>query len=104
MNRRDFLKLSGLMSTILFLPLGKAANLSIEAQAGGSHYRGTLDGRVYVSPDAGRTWQLHTDFGSMFPVLDMAADGHENVHARLGFSGYTFRLTLSPNSKAWRTV
>jgi hypothetical protein len=107
MNRRDFLKLAGLLSTALifqFEPLGKVMRLPVEAQAGGKAYRGTIDGKIFISENAGKTWQIHTDFGSDFSVLELLTDVHENIHAYLGFSGYSFQLTCSPNNKVWRTA
>jgi hypothetical protein len=105
MNRRDFLKVGGLFSTALVLQFnspGKAI-IPVEVQAGSKHYRTARDGRVFISENAGKTWQMHTDFGSEFTVLDMTADAYENIHALFEFSGYTFQLILSPNDKAWRT-
>jgi len=107
MNRRDFLKLGGLASAALlvqFNPLGKMASLPVEVGAGGRLYRGANDGRVYISENAGRTWQMHTDFGPEFSILDMTADVRENVHAQLGFGGHSFQLILSPNGRVWRTA
>lgn len=107
MNRRDFLKYSGLLSTAMLLqfnPIGKLAGLPVETEAGGKTYRGTRDGSIYVSENAGQTWQMHTDFGSEFSVLDLSAVGHDTVQAQIGFGGYSFQLRLSPESKAWRTV
>jgi hypothetical protein len=107
MNRRDFLKLGGLFSTALlvqFNPLGKIASLPSEARAGGRLYRGTQDGRIFVSENAGKSWQLHTNFGLEFSVLGMTADVRDNIHALLEFSGHGFQLALSPNGKVWRTA
>jgi hypothetical protein len=108
MNRRDFLKLSGLVSVaglVQFNPLGKLVmNRPVEAEAGGKLYRGTYDGKVYISENAGKSWQLHTDFGAGISILDLAVDALENIHARLAFGEHSFRLALSPNSKNWKTA
>jgi hypothetical protein len=107
MVRRDFLKLGVVLSAAMlvqFSPLSKMKEFSVEAQVGGRVYRGTSDGRIYVSENAGKTWQIHTAFGSEFSVLDLSADLHENIHTLLGFSGSSFQLTCSSNDKVWRTV
>ena len=106
MYRRDFLKLGGMLSAAVFMqfnPLGKAASLPVEVESQGKYYRGTFDGKIYVSANAGKTWQLHTNFGSEFSILRLSAAFGEQVRAELGFSGQSFELALAPNSNFWRT-
>jgi len=107
MNRREFLKLGGVVSTVMLVGsqlAGSLADRFVEAQVGDLVYRGTNDGRVYLSENAGETWQIHTNFGDEFSIVEMAADPHQNLQAELGFAGYSFQLTLDPNSKIWRTA
>jgi hypothetical protein len=107
MNRRDFLKLAGLLSTALifqFNTLGKMMDLPVETQAGGKVFRGTWDGKIYTSENARETWKLHTDFGSEFSIIDLSTDVYENIHAQLGFNGYSFQLMCSPEHIVWRTA
>ena len=107
MNRRDFLKLGGVVSTVMLVGSQLAVSLAdrlVEAQVGDLIYRGTHDGKVYLSEDAGETWQIHTNFGDEYSIVDMAADSHQNLQAEVGFGGYRFQLTLDPNGKIWRTA
>ena len=107
MYRRDFLKLSGLLSAAVFMqfnPLGKAASLPVEVESQGKLYRGTADGKIYISADTGESWQLHTNFGSGFPVLHLTADFWGQVYARLGFESRSFELALVQNGKTWRAM
>src|SRR6266540_4313229 len=107
MVRRDFLKLSGLLSAAVFMQfnsLGKAVSLPVEVESQGKFYRGTPDGKIYVSANAGKNWQLHTNFGSGFPVLSLTADFWGQVRAQLGFESHSFELALAQNGQTWRTV
>lgn len=107
MNRRDFLKLGGLFSTALFVqfnPLGKIASRSVETQAGGKLYRGITDGKILVSTDAGKNWQLHTNFGAEFSIGSLATDLWGQVHTQLEFAGHPFDLVLAQDGNNWRTV
>ena len=107
MVRREFLKLSGLLSAVLFVqinPLGKATFLPAEVQSQKKLYRGTSDGKIYVSANQGKHWQLHTNFGSEFSIFDLAMGYKEQVHAQLGFAAYSFELALAQDGKMWRTI
>ncbi|MBL8061493.1 MAG: hypothetical protein JNK32_00620 [Anaerolineales bacterium] len=108
MNRRDFLKVGGLLSAALLLqlsPLGQTAYLPVEAQTGGKLYRGTSDGRVLISSDAGKSWQLHSNFGSMIDILGLTVDLQGQLFAQLGFKGHHFELVLAQNgTNTWRTA
>lgn len=107
MVRRDFLKISLFVSAAVFMqfnPLAKSVSIPVEAESQGKLYRGTSDGKIYVSANAGKNWQLHTSFGSGFSVQGLATDFRGLIHARLGFGGHSFELALAQNSKTWRTV
>jgi len=107
MYRREFLKLSGLLSASLFIqinPLGKMVSRPIEVESQGKLYRGTSDGKIYVSANAGKSWQLHTNFGSAFSIFSLTTDYREQVQAQLGFEGHSFELALAQNGAIWRTV
>ena len=106
MNRRDFLKLSGIVSAMLVLPLvplakelGALATVTIKDLT----YRGTPDGQVLVSPDEGQTWNLLTDFGPAFSVFSLSAISRDRMVAHLGFEGHSFGLVWSPDERVWRT-
>jgi hypothetical protein len=107
MVRRDFLKLSGLLSAavlIQFNPLGKVVNLPVEVESQGKYYRGTSDGKIYVSADVGKSWQLHTNFGPGLYIVGLRANREGQVHAHLGLNGHSFELALAQNGTTWRTV
>jgi hypothetical protein len=106
MDRRNFLKLSGLLSAAVFMQfnsLEKAVSFPVEVEAQGKLFRGTSDGKIYISANAGKSWQLHTNFGSAFYIFGLADDWGQ-VHAQLGFEGHSFELALIENGKTWRTV
>ena len=107
MVRREFLKLAGMVSAIGLVwttPLIKVLSVPVEVESLGKLYRGTQDGKILVSANAGKSWQLHTDFGSELPILGLTKDRRENVQAQLGCAGYSFQLSLTPNSKIWKTA
>ena len=107
MLRRDFLKLSGFFSAALLAGLAPAANIAalpVEAELAGKLYRGTRDGLIYVSEDDGRSWSLHTRFGSHLSVGHVYVDLRGRLAVMLICEGYDFRVTLSPDSRTWRTA
>jgi hypothetical protein len=107
MNRREFLKLGGAVSAMLVLPLGligKGLASLATLELNGTTYRGTQDGKVYTSTDAGRTWSLLTDFGPDMTVFSLSAVPRNRIYARLGFAGKSFGLVFSPNEHTWRTI
>jgi hypothetical protein len=110
MYRRDFLKLSGLLSAALLMqihPVQEIASLSlapVEVVSGGNLYRGTPDGRIYVSANAGKDWQMHTNFGSHVSIFSLTTDHRNQVRAQLGCADHSFVLALSPDQRIWKTV
>jgi hypothetical protein len=109
MQRREFLKLSGaaLGSTLLLTGLSSqlAAALPVEAQSRGTHFRGYRnDGDIYVSGDAGESWQLHTRLGSEYSIDDLFVDSSDQMYAQVGFMQYHFQLFLSKDGKQWRSA
>lgn len=108
MQRREFLKLSGaaLGSTLLLTGLFRLTSaLPVEARSRGRHFRGYRnDGDIFVSEDAGETWQLHTRLGSEYSVDDLFVDSEDQMYARVGFMQYHFQLFLSKDGKQWKTA
>src|SRR5947199_268435 len=107
MYRRDFLKLSGLLSAALFVqinPLEKAVSLPIEVESQGKYYRGTSDGKILISTDVGKSWQVHTNFGSTLSILGLRVNFWGQVHTQLGFASHSFELELAQNEQSWITV
>ena len=106
MNRRDFLKIGALLSSALIVqisPLGIKINPPVEVEAENKIYRGTSDGKIYVSEDVRKTWQLHANFGSLFSILNLSKNLLGQVQAKLGFGEYDVHLTLSENNVQWKT-
>jgi hypothetical protein len=107
MYRRDFLKLSGLATAALFFqvnPLGRVASQFKQVESHGRHYRGTYDGKILMSTDAGKSWQLHTNFGTEFSIPDLSTDLQGRVHVQLEFANHTFDLALMKNGVLWKTL
>lgn len=108
MHRRDFLKLSGatLGSTLLLTGFFRLTSaLPAQAQARGRHFRGYRnDGDIFVSEDAGESWQLHTRLGSEYSIDHLFVDYEDQLHAQVGFMGYDFQLFLSKDGKQWKTA
>lgn len=107
MYRRDFLKIGGLLSAALLLqfnPLDSFAFQPVEVEAHGNLYRGASDGRILVSSDLGKTWQLHTNFGADFAIIGLSTNYGGQLRAQLEFAGNPFELALAQNSKTWKTI
>lgn len=107
MYRRDFLKLNGLLSAALFMQfssLGKVVSFPLEVEAQGKLYRGTSDGKIHVSGDAGKSWQLHTKFGSDFSIQYLSVNFWGQVKAELGFAGRSFELVLAETGNIWKAI
>jgi hypothetical protein len=104
MNRREFLKVGGTLSTALiffsspFKGFVPKATLSV---AGGKSYRGTANGEVHVSEDAGRTWRLHTRFGREYTILDVFPGRNGQIYLIAGYKGRSFHLSLALDEKFW---
>jgi hypothetical protein len=107
MYRRDFLKLSGLATAALLFqvnPLGRIASQFKQVESHGRLYRGTHDGKILMSTDMGKNWQLHTNFGREFSIRELTADLRGQVHLQLEFANHTFDLALMKNSITWQTL
>ena len=107
MYRRDFLRATGLVSGAFLLHVGslaKAASLPNEAESQGKLYRASAGGKIDVSADAGKSWQVHSDFGTGFAIVGLAADRRGQVRAQLVSGASRFELALVQSGKAWTTV
>ena len=74
MNRRDFLKIGALLSTAVLVqvsPLGIRFNPPVEVETENKIYRGSSDGKIFVSKDQRKTWQQHINFGPQFSVQEL---------------------------------
>lgn len=107
MYRRDFLKLGGLFSAAVmigFNSLAKAVSFPVEVEAHGKLFRSTSEGKIYVSGDAGKSWQMHTNFGADISILDLRTNFWGQLQTQLGIAGHSFKLALAPEGKIWRTI
>jgi hypothetical protein len=108
MQRRDFLKLAGAAvgSTLVLTGLSRQLGaLPVEAKSRGKHFRGYRNqGDIFVSEDAGETWQLHARLGSEYSVDDLFVDSADQMYAQVGFMQYQFQLFLSEDGKQWKTA
>jgi hypothetical protein len=105
MNRRDFIKNSALLFAggfVLYIPIVRKA--PVELAANGMVLRGTNNGEIYISHDAGSTWQLHTRLGSQCAINNLFLDGSQRIRAQVGFMGRAFDLVLANDNKYWLTV
>jgi hypothetical protein len=107
MYRRDFLKLSGLATVALLFQgnrLGRIASQFKQVESHGRFYRGTHNGKIHMSSDKGKSWQLHTNFGPEFSIPDLSTDLQGQVHVQLEFENHTFDLALMKNGVSWKTL
>jgi len=107
MYRRDFLKLGGLFSAaamLRFNSLAKAVSFPVEVEAQGKLFRTTSEGKIYVSADAGKSWQMHTNFGADISILDLRTNFWGQLQTQLGVAGYSFELALAAEGKSWRAI
>ena len=107
MNRRDFLKIGALLSTAVLVqvsPLGFRFNPPVEVETENKIYRGSSDGKIFVSKDQRKTWQQHINFGPQFSVQELGKNQAGQVHTKLGFDIYDIDLVLSDDQTQWKTV
>jgi photosystem II stability/assembly factor-like uncharacterized protein len=111
-NRRNFLKVSGLAAgalAVLRLPKWFSPTLDHGAQnapqkevsKSGRLYRGGETGSIFTSQDQGQTWQLHSHFGPGYSIQDIFIGADGRLYLQAGFQGYTFNLVLAKNEHAW---
>ena|ERR1041385_3338196 len=106
MERRDFLKLSGLFSAAVFMrfhSLAQVVAFPVEVEAAGKLFRATPEGKIYISGDAGKNWQLHTNFGAHVAILDLRTNFWGQLQTQLETAGYNFELVLAQTGKGWKT-
>ena len=112
LSRRNFLKVSGLTAGALAaLRLPKWFSLALEhgaqsaPETGGIQsrklYRGGEAGSIFMSQDAGQTWQLHSRFGPAYSIQNIFTDANGQIYLLAGFKEHTFELVLSKNEQAW---
>jgi len=107
MNRREFLKFGGMFSVAVFLPKKPQAVFlpdPVQVVVAGKIYRGTPDGKIYISNDKGVSWRLHTNLGENYAILELSAKANGQVFAQVGYQKLSFALKLSQNGKNWHST
>ncbi len=107
MNRREFIKLGGVGFLTLLSGMGgmeMVTHLPVEVAAQGKVFRGTHDGKIYVSENGGNNWRLHTNLGRDYAVTRFSVGANNQVQAQVSYQKYTFHLVLSRNGKFWNTA
>ncbi len=106
MNRREFIKLGGVSVLTLLSGLGGVdvlAQLPVEAAVQGKVYRGTHDGKIYISENGGNNWRLHTNLGSDYAITHFSTGASNHVQAQVRYQKYTFQLALSKDGRFWNS-
>lgn len=103
-HRRRFLQALGLGSIAAAIRLPFLPGAAAGAKAPVALYRGDATGRIYVSTDGGRTWQLHIYLGPDYSVQTIAPDRRGRHRATIGYRDRSFDLLLSSNQRQWVTV
>jgi hypothetical protein len=105
MNRRNFLRATATMAlTTTVLAGGLDVADAGAATSGTVRYRGSRDGKIFVSRNAGRTWQLFTNFGPDYSIPKIAIDSHHRAVATMVYRHRPFKLILQPDNRSWNTV
>jgi len=108
-NRRDFLKLTGLVmasGTVLSAP--RAIEYSVQLFAdpqirfGSNLIRGTAHGTILLSSDDGATWNQLVNLGEGYTILQFAQKD-EQIYANLSIGSDDFWLKSADGQK-WYTV
>jgi hypothetical protein len=109
-RRRSFLKLAGVATVAAtarlalpgWVPVANAAKRVTALD--GKQYRGDRHGYIFVSEDAGATWNPHTFLGPQYPIRKMLIDPSGRVQANVGYRSRMFKLHLAPDAKSWMTT
>lgn len=107
MNRRDFLKVSGVMAILLSAPAWKLAENFLAypvAEFKGRFFRGTPQGEIQVSLDQKQTWQKQVGFGPNLAIKDLFIQGDGQLTAKVDYQRWDFTLSLSENEKDWLVI
>ena len=113
MNRRDFLHSAATVSLATLVGVGLPGLRAVtrrESSSGNSgqvalssgRFKGTPDGRIFESPDGGKTWQLRADFGAHCAIPEVF-ESQGKIYARIMVQGYSF-LIKSSDARFWYTT
>lgn len=113
MERREFLKMTGTVmlgaTGLQVLSVGAAQAASpkidpLQVELAGRLYRGTPDGKILVSADAGKTWTVHSDFSSHYSVSSLTVSKTGTLATVLGYQGWPIPLDCDVDQKSWWTA
>ena len=113
MERREFLRLTGTVvlgaTGVQVLGIGAAAAAGprtdpLQVDLGGRQFRGTSDGKILVSVDAGKTWAVHSDFSNQYSVSSLTVSKAGTLATVLGYRGLTIPLDCDVDQKSWWTA
>jgi hypothetical protein len=107
MNRRAFIRTTATMAlttTVLAGGLDTSDADAATTRSDALRYRGSRDGKVFISRNGGRTWKLLTDFGRDVVIPKIGYDAHGRVVATLIYRRHDFKLALLPDNRSWCTV
>jgi len=107
MNRRAFLRTTATMAlstTVLAGALDAPDADAATSRSVAVRYRGSRDGKIFVSKNDGRTWQLLTDFGPHLSIPRVAPDNHHRIIATLKYRSREFKLALQDDRRTWSTL
>ena len=104
MNRREFLKLSSFVPIYFYFSgasLFHISDLDSEIKAFGKSFRGSSDGKIYVSEDRGKTWQLQYQLGAQNSIQKFTIGTDKQLYVHAAYHSRSFALVLSSDGKAW---
>lgn len=103
LSRRSFLKSMGLIAGVLAaLPIIPKNGYTQILASTGRIFRGTRDGKIQISSDLGKSWNLWSSFGNKFDVREIVDTG-ELVYAKIGFQNLDIALRSS-DGVTWYTA
>ncbi len=109
MNRRKFIAVGGVSAAAvvagLCVPASGSAKGAVAASSlGVSHlgrvYRAGTQGRILVSDNNEKTWQVHANFGPG-QIVRRVEDRNGSVVAEIGLGSRTFDLHLHKLGNSW---
>ena len=113
MDRRDFLKGTGLVSVagVTAVALAQSNGHAMrwarlrEVTVGDRMYRVDGGSNVFVSIDGGATWAVHSRFADRFSIRTIGLRGRGTVRIAVTFDGHRrFALFLADDQRSWQTA
>ncbi len=102
MNRRAFIRWSGLAALALITRRAAAAPRLTPVEYQGRLFRGAPDGKILVSETSGKTWRVHTHLGAQYHIQSISSGAAGRLTSLVAFGGNTFCLTLADDGRYWQ--